>query len=430
VIRFDSVTRHVLIFTFSIFGARCATPLFFLLRRFNQKLSHARNKMAGEVVVHVSTVKEFLQEFDDARKVILYGLCVIVIALVGYVIYHLFIKSQVRLFYFGHTERKFQSWVEKWFANIVALSTEDPVAAPLLDTFQAAFPGTFRSAKINLESHPALFIMLIFYDEIKEGRRSVVDNAYDVIKHLKMTNALGLQSVASLYKDPPAYREFSDEAWDNLKVVVDAFDAFRRAISSSAVGSGVPNLLVLNLMLNTYFEGDPNLPLLNNNIKYMYKTRQIGGFANFTLFRVYIKDYVEYVFHQKIKKEIWSSVGKDLLKAMDTVNDALTSPSVMNWFTSLPSRIAGGVSGGESFKEEFLQLVKNPYGKDVQENFIQYLMQIGKTFVAMFDVIMGIVKVINDPLGFIKYLIGIIVAVTLFVTYVVLVAMQVRTLIA
>ena len=435
----------------------------------------------------ISKTPKFLGTLDDLLKLAKYVVLIIAIVIICYIVNYILFRGYPRFFSFGHTESTFQKWVEEsWFQQIVDFEIKLGVNKNIV--FFEAYKTMYKfdmttdenKKNLNFQTCPALFIMLMFYDEIGDDKRGIVNNAYEIIKHMKLTNALGLQAITDMYRgnheigvvkgDKGADKgtdkgteqekggvltELSDVAWNNLKTLRNKFNDWRSNRSrvpntSENVTVDDVNLMMLNLYLNVYFDGNENAENPNDNIKYMYKTRQIGGFANFTLFRLYMSGYVKYVFELKIKKAIWSNAWSDITTKIDQVNNFLTSDTIMNWFTDLPSQIARGGKDGfangankgsqsniENFREKFMELASfrkmgptpNPYANDVQENFIQYLIKIAETFMAMLKVIMGIVDVMNDPLAFIRYLIGIIIASILLVFYIVLVAMQLGTVI-
>jgi hypothetical protein len=432
---------------------------------------------------------KFLGTLDDLLKLLKYVILVVVIVVIIYIVTYILFRGYPRFFSFGHTESSFQKWVEEsWFQKVVEFENnlKDNKNVVFFNAYKVAYKFDMTSEankkNINFQTCPGLFIMLMFFDEIGGDKRGIVNNAYEIVKHMKLTNALGLQAISDMYRgtneigvvkgqeneaekdrekekekekgegkeQESVLTELSDQAWDNLKNIRNAFNDWRSKTAQLAESNRDDvNLMMLNLYLNVYFDGNQNAENPNDNIKYMYKTRQIGGFANFTLFRLYMSGYVKYVFELKIKKAIWSHAWSDITTKIDQVNNFLTSDTIMNWFTDLPSLIAKGGKDGftngsasghekskiEHFREKFMELAsfgkitKNPYANDVQENFIQYLIKIAETFMAMLKVITGIVDVMNDPLAFIRYLIGIIIASILLVVYIILVAMQLGTII-
>ena len=397
-----------------------------------------------------------IHELSVTVHAILY---LIVIGIIGYILYYCVRHAYPRVFQFGHTESAFDQFMQDYVSKVVgyakSLQLESGSGAAFLDAYKKNFQVDLTNTtdcSINGAIH--LYVTFAFYLDIKDARNKTATGlAYNVLKDFPGILQPALNSLVSLY-DPNsnAHQDLTDDAWNSLQEVQKAFDAFRQDVGAKAqsIDGKSPDgekssieFIMANTYLNTYFDGG----IEHNNIQRMYQMRQIGGFPNFSIFKIYVGDYASYIFDEQIKHKIWGPFSSDVLAAIDTVNNFLTSDAIMNWFTNLPSTIAG--KGGDryenskqkkepfvDFKEHFIDLVKrkvktlNPYADDTKENFVQYLIKIAKTFVALFDVVTAIVNVITDPFAFIKYLLGCIIAILLYITYIVLIAMQVGTVIA
>ena len=388
-----------------------------------------------------------LIEFASSVKSLLY---IVFITVLGVAIYYCIFLGYPRIFTPGHTESGFDDFMEDYVNTIVryANDTQNDNTSTIQaasQTFLSTYSDTFKYdlttlAPITMDNAIHIFIVLMFYDDIAKGNQQPVGLAYNIMSNNSKVGKNGLQALKALY-DPKSkvYQEFNSQSWENLQACHTAFEAFRSAVGgarSTATSSSTSidgntatiDLIYLDTYLNKYFDQG------HDNVKRMYLMRQIGGFPNFTLFKLYMSDYIQYIFIEKIKDQLWAPFKTDFTSAIDKVNNFLTSDSVMNWFTNLPNMIAnGGNKGSDNFvnyTEHFKGLIKNPYADDKQENFIQYLIQIAKTFVSLFQVVISIVNVISDPLAFIKYLFGIVIAIVLFITYVILIALQIGTAIA
>lgn len=164
------------------------------------------------------------------------------------------------------------------------------------------------------------------------------------------------------------------------------------------------HILELNMLLNEYW-GDLK-GRKNNTIVRLSMFRQNGGMFNFTLVWLYMIDYYEYCILEKITP-LWTDFGKKVIKSADDIGTWMSSSERMAFFMSLPKKFAGM----DEDKHD---------KKDTIETFVGAIMKIGAAFVSIADVFLSIVTVITDPIAFLKFLIGWIVAIILMIIWIIL----------
>jgi len=164
-------------------------------------------------------------------------------------------------------------------------------------------------------------------------------------------------------------------------------------------------ILELNMLLNEYW-GDLK-GRKNNSIVRMSMFRQSGGMFNFTLVWLYMIDYYEFCILEQVVP-LWVDFGKKITGRADAIGNWMSSAAMLAFFMSLPKKFAGMDEG------------EGASGKDTIETFVGAIMKIGAAFVSIADVFLSIVNVITDPIAFLKFLIGWIVAILLLIVWMIL----------
>ncbi len=397
-------------------------------------------------------------------------LYLVIIGLIIYAVYLVVFHTYPRLTLLGHTESGFDDFMSAYFADLVVYGGGGDLRKAWGDFAEAyqelakgdAYGGVLaaeeRDFSINGSLH--LHVLFMFYGDFKANSKSRFGQCYGILR--KKVSGASADLLAGFYGggggegggeggeggDGGNFVEVDDAVWDSFLKLYGAFGSLRKHVRERAgeiYKQGVAaertkaniDLLMLDVMLTKYFDGTGLSGAgSTDNIQRMYQLRQTGGFSNFRLVAIYIGDYWDYAINQKIKKDIWGRFPRQMETLADRVLTAITSDSVTNWFLTLPARLAGTDSeafvqkyprAAAAFKEAF---TPSPYRRDVRENFVQQLLQIAKTFVAMFEVITAIVNVISDPVAFIKFLIGYIIAIVLYIIYFILVNIQIAVAIA
>jgi hypothetical protein len=173
----------------------------------------------------------------------------------------------------------------------------------------------------------------------------------------------------------------------------------------------------VDMLLNQYVDGNINNDqvVFTDNILKGYDLRKSGGLGNTIIFRIYMREYIEYVFDGKhgVIPKTWDDFGGQVKDSAESFFEALTSDPVQNFVSTLPLKIAG------LDEEKF----ENP---EVVEHFgflKKIFAPIVNTFISLGKIAMGIVKIMSNPFGIFKLLIGLIVGCTVLVTYLIIVAL-------
>ena len=388
-------------------------------------------------------------------------LSIIFLALVGlvvYVIYYFMFVAYPRFFFPGHTESKFMTdYMTQYFTDMVNYMNDcinsdiDSIkekASTFFATYKVAFGQDLQTIEdFSMNNCIPLHVFFMFYNDLKSNDKKSFGQAFEILK--KQIQEPAISTLQSFYGADNTI-DISDTTWTTFQQLFKEFEALRSSTDSFATASyGSPmekpsdaatiSAMMLDVMFSKYFDGSKLSSKTTDHIQRMYQMRQSGGFANFRLVKIYIGDFVDYAINQKIKKEIWGPFKEEASTLATRINDLMASDAVQNWFTDLPGNLAG--TNNESFKNKYPEVSKkveearetflsSPYSNDIQEPFIDQLIKIAKTFVALFEVIMSIVNIIADPIAFIKFLLGAIVAILLYIVFMLLYILQIATAIA
>jgi len=392
--------------------------------------------------------------------------------LVVYIIYYVMTKGYPRPFQIGHTESVFETKFMPTFItqvldylDYVALLPA-PTDSKITDIqkaamdFFAAFNTEFgieiQKSKItvspiqlNSTTYIYLFMFFIFIYDIADdgfvtGKSGNMKNCYDVLKSRLNPNVLKM--VAALYNstystyhelDPTTMTKFSN-VYKPYATMCNALRAYNMNAQQSiapfdrkhATEFGTQeqiNMMDFAILLNIYVM-DNNEDLKyedrHNNINRMWRTRMTGGGigSNWAIVGLYVKDYATYIWNEKIVNEIWKPYTKNAAKLVIKIQDAVTNPKVAMFIASLPDKLSGATpprASGEGFtnwKAKREKLHHDEGKRDVVEHF-GGLAKIILAFVYLAEVLVGIVNIITDPMAFILFIIGAILAIFLLVLY-------------
>lgn len=384
-----------------------------------------------------------------------------IVGLVVYVIYYCMFVAYPRFFFPGHTESSFmKDYMTQYFTDMVSYAntciiSEDQAldsikknASTFFATYKVAFGQDLQTTTdFSVNNCIPLHVLFMFYNDLKSNDKKSFGQAFEILK--KLIQEPAISTLQSFYGTDNNI-DISDTTWTTFQQLFKEFEALRSSTDSFATTSyGSPmekpsdaasiSAMMLDVMFSKYFDGSKLSSKTTDHIQRMYQMRQTGGFANFRLVKIYIGDFVDYAINQKIKKEIWGPFKEEASTLATRINDLMASDAVQNWFTDLPGNLAG--TNNESFKNKYPEVSKkveearetflsSPYSNDIQEPFIDQLIKIAKTFVALFEVIMSIVNIIADPIAFIKFLLGAIIAIVLYIVFTLLYILQIATAIA
>lgn len=374
----------------------------------------------------------------------------------------------------GHTESGFDTFMQTYVHSFVvyirdlaphAVIDEEtqmppPLKLPTVGAFVDAYKAQFHidllavdtsSITINNPDFTPLFMYFIFYHDIKKGKTSNLKNAYDILKgKLKHT---GIEFVQSLYDlvNYTTYHALLPTTIEKFVALHATFQALcndvysRKAATEALIATGNPphltkqdvDVFVLNLMTNIYVDGKaylaggdgytnhryPNLEYHDtiDNIDRMNRTRFTGGGVggNWAIIGLYIEDYFNYIVFDKIVNEIWKHYPVDAKRWWKNVVDAITSPAIAEWIAHLPSNMAG-----EGYKNKAAAIIvstADQSGVNADGDIVEHFFGLDKiimAFISLVKVLIGVVSVMTDPLAFIKFIIGAILAICLEIVYI------------
>lgn len=355
----------------------------------------------------------------------------VIIIIIILVLYKFFFVAYPRLFFTGHTESGFESWLDDFsskFLTYILDLKDSKILVEKIDKFLNKYKEHFN-VQINRESlnkdvkfedirFTPLIMMFIFFHDLKQGIDTHIKNCYNIFQD---SSPPVLKLIKTFY-NPKTKAPSEFIALQKFKDICDVFLQLREAIGEEAKGKLAKvetlskddkfqdidvKVLVLDIMLNIYLSpGGKYLDKLTfsekcANIERMSRTRMTGKGTgeNWTLVKLYTEEYQYYIIYEKIVP-MWKRYPADAKRWMNIVQDAITSPSISRWISQLPSRFAGGGFTNDEVVEHF--------GLD----------KIIVAFISIGTVFSSLVNVITNPLSFIKFLIGVIFSITLQIVYI------------
>lgn len=381
----------------------------------------------------VSKIIEVKDIFEAIYKITFY----LIIFLV--VIYLIFF-TYPRFFTFGHTEGKFDGFLDNYVIQlsnyIIGIQDEVPEAKAFIETYKTICPEAeqfetdTQKAKINNVTYLPMYILLFFYKDMRRKSISNFKNVFDIFKN--KVNSDALKYIKTLYD--PSYKTFyqlDEGAKTTYSNLYSSFSDLRQAIynkgksirtelsnaSKDNVTKAEVDILILDIMLNVYIDGrrcvgnscgndtDLYYPDKLNTIERMSIMRMSGGGIgkNWAIVGLYITDYADYIIKEKLV-ETWQHFVKDFMRWQEKLFGIFTSPAIGATIMMLPATFAGGTAEG----------FKNPYSEDLQEPFIDKIVKYCVSFVKLLETIANIVA---NPFKFILFLIGIVIAAILMILW-------------
>ena len=357
---------------------------------------------------------------------------IIMYCIVVYIIYYIVTTGYPRISQIGHTDSNFDSFLQEFITTfILYLQDVEPESdISSIKNFTKTVSENFKvdlltvdvtTVDINEIQFTPLFIFFMFLKDFTESPSHNLHNVYDILKDKVGTDAINF--VKTLYnKKYTTFHELDKKTVPRFQEMYKAFIKLRTDIKAHArkmqalvlkgevksLAKHEVQIMVLEIMLCTYVDDtDDQLLLVDklNNIEHMSRTR-MGGHglgSNWAVAGLYISDYAHYIVHEKISEEIWHHYPENAKKWWEAIAEAITSEKVAKWIAELPANLAG---------EHYKNLQKG----DVVEHFFG-LDKIVMAFVYLAQVLVSIVTVITDPLAFIKFIIGAILALFLEVIY-------------
>jgi hypothetical protein len=381
--------------------------------------------------------------------------CVIIffVVIVVYVIYIILKYYYPRPWFISHSE-PFEPYVQEYVMDIANtllemrdnfLNTEssDNVKTPF-------FPVKISSDKEPLsfndatpQNMPIFFTFLMFgeaiiakdYNELFLIEKLFEDNENDY--------TWNLLEVAKTKKEVPEWAQTDMKAF---KAFYDTWGTTYESIEKSTKGAKGPDGIAKKIGSFTFSQ--IRMALMAKYLKQirkMYDFRKGGGKGNLKMFKLVMGDYTDYIWgpskndlekqgEKGVVPEIWVNYLPDVIAAAQSYEKIVAGPKVSSFMASLPAKI-GGV---ESFVDmntpdknpiEFLRSflpppMAKPGDKVETLGFLKPLIEIPKFFKVLMDVAKGLAKAVASPLKFLRMLIGIIVGTSLYIMYIVIVAIS------
>lgn len=339
----------------------------------------------------------------------------------GYLVYK---SGYARIYTIGHSEpfpTYMESYMEQFFSHYNKLpqgsATKGAIKA-FIDTHNSLFRGkpileTVSAFKPN--DLPYFYSMYIFYGDIKGD---------DTHTLAILDKVFAREWVEEFYKDakdrvkdnlgqPVNTTTIGD--YSKLKQLLEAFETMRKAIKLDAgtVKKMVDSksntketldqfisVMLLDKMLNDYFD----------TIAKAYTFRKSGG-RSLALLKEYSGEYKQFIDEQVA--EIWSSYQDDVNTVANGWVNFLSSDTVSDFVTNLPLQIAGAETFVNSDAEQ-----QSPH--DTEEHFVAII----KAFIGIGKLVMALISVVTDPFSFFRWLLGLIIGLTIYIMYIVMLALS------
>ena len=148
-----------------------------------------------------------------------------------------------------------------------------------------------------------------------------------------------------------------------------------------------------------------------------YDFRKSGGPGNTKMFKLLMRDYVDYVWYD-ILPSIWKNFVQDYKDFAKRLLDWFTGPTVRTYMQNLPLTISG-VKKEKFTQEEFQDLPPHAKPGDTIETFgfLKPLIQLPKFFMLLVDVAKALATAVTNPLKAFRILLGLIIGTIIYIGY-------------
>lgn len=315
-----------------------------------------------------------------------------------FLVYSLFSSGYPRLFTIGHTEplEKFMATgIKTLYDDCVKIQTG--VSDARLDLFISTFfnnvGDSFKPADL-----PDLYIMFMFNEAIKES------NANELAS---LVNFFEAHLVSDYYIPNSTTTIGTFDKLKNHMIIFTDFQAYiaeYTEILKASEGDFVHRFLVfnVNMFLNTYIK----------DITLAYDLRKSGRINSFVIFKLYMKDYITFVFHETIPST-WESFMSEVRLYADEIQKYVGSDSVREFVESIPWTISGLQ---ENFEVETERREYFGIG-----DFFKSVIQL---FTSLFELVKMIATAVANPIAVFRIIIGVIVGLILYILYVLVMALS------
>jgi hypothetical protein len=202
---------------------------------------------------------------------------------------------------------------------------------------------------------------------------------------------------------------------EHVSCLVDLYNKFKNKSVLDNDDKSDPNHVKIGMAKR-------NLYLLfsyHDQIERAYDLRKSGGIANMKIYKIYMKDYTQFVFKERIP-EILLTFLTDVQNTTMRFQKIVSGPAAQDYMTKLPMTLAG--------MEGFIGTYATFEPTDEVEHFINILMDIGKALMAIpkffksiASVVTGLVNVVTSPMKFIRFILSAIIGIILIILWILLV---------
>ena len=384
---------------------------------------------------------EYFSKFVIVFSQFLWALVTLVVfALVIYAIYYMIRYVYPRVFWFGHTapyEDYMIGYSRQVFENVRVLAgiSKHPLNKPALKFLAAMRPdvgaqqvnGSYMNAPASLftpQKAYKFYIYMIFREALEEKNerqlsliKTFIPTTIPYIKALYNKSLSTVEDDKIQLLDKDIY-QVTEEFRKAVKQYADSIEKEGLPSKSKKTKEEAASFLAattLKMHLHDYMSA----------INLAYDMRKSGGVGNFIMFRVFMKEYVQYVFKETIPNQ-WKTYGKDLKKSAQWYIGLINSKKVSSYFENLPKTLAGI----EGFIPEEIRPPMNeifggifeerpPIEPDVVEHFgfLKGLLSIGKFFENILKVALALVSAVTNPARFFRIVVGFILGLFIGLLY-------------
>jgi hypothetical protein len=387
-------------------------------------------------------------------------LAIVIIVIFDPIILPMLKGSYIRPFSFGHSE-PLEAYMESHISLLIKsfdiLKKYDPGIDVLIE--KGVIPKDYLDPKFK--ATPKTVPVFYMYYSFKKSILKVNDREFAVWKNVfgdDMKQIFINSEKINLYnaKGSRALKE----AMTVLKVYVESIDSIIKNISElvsddKKLSDPKETMTAIQVkLLGNYF----------SSIERSYDTRKIGGSANVTLFKIYMKEYSDFIFDDKIKQDIWKEYVEDSGTLAVKINDFLAGDAANKYMQNLPLKIAGltdednkdykdkaeheqiaasekmseaikadaaanlAADGGNTCQEESVNNKEKFTPVKIVESFTEHfgnpfaglfkaLFSIGDFFSTLASVAAGLATIAADPIGIIRILIGLILGFIFYISW-------------
>ena len=449
--------------------------------KMTKAFGNLKSKFSGMRGAGGGRFQAILFVVEGISKLIIALLVIFFVCLIVYVVYLCYTRYYLRRISIGHTE-PFEIYMVSYFKEFFAFArevNEETKSGSAIQSFITAYNQLLASLIVtNVSSEEKeTETSSIPNDKLTLNQDTFAVNDIPYFYLMFMFNrAIDHRDIHELsLMDKFIKREFVSKFYlPNQTSIGDisplvqlkaSFDNMRQTIQSESQELQTTSdndkhpeqsrsriaIYMLDLMLNDYL----------NEIKQLYNMRKSGG-RSWIFFIIYMGEYSQFVFGEEIPR-IWKPFIDDIASLADAYQTFLVSDPVQSFVEGLPLKIAGienftnkeqnkpdnetwwsklnPLNSASVFKNSTLFNKSTPDKQahtsqdstkthtnkpDVIEHMSigGFFSAIGKIFPALFKILISIVNVINNPINFIRWILGLLIGFTIYIIYLVICALS------